>query len=474
MKAQKATVGLVLLACSAFILTLPTQSWAAAGNALRSIEISFVEIAEKVKPSVVHVTTKRRPLKGLKEKMDEEDFFKMFPFPHIDPDQFRAHAAGSGVIMDKTGYILTNNHLVEDSEEISVKISDFDGDRGKEYEGRVIARDPATDLAVIKIEPDRPLSEVKLGDSSALKVGQWAIAIGDPFGLEKTFTVGVISGLGRYDFGGPLRNVMYQNFIQTDASINPGNSGGPLLDINGEVIGINTFIQGSGTGIGFAIPINMVKEVYEQLVEHGEVIRGFLGVKISDMDEGLAAALKVPDLDGALIVEVISGTPADRAGLRHGDVIRTVDGQEISNSKMLQQTISHKRPGQKVRVVVLREGEQKKFTVELTKLTAQLISRKPPAEEKNLIGLTVEEIPEQLARPGEKGVIVTEVESGGAAEKGGLAGGDIILEINMQQVSNVNEFQEIINKLKPGEWVSFYLRRGDQTLYKAVKISPNG
>ncbi len=468
MKTKRLAATVVSLVCCALILTLAAQSWAASEKALRTIENSFVDIAEKVKPSVVHLTAEKRPLKGLKEQMNEEDFFKMFPFPHFNPEDFRANAVGTGVIVDKSGYILTNNHLVEDSEDIKVKISD--GDKGKVYEGRVIGRDPATDLAVIKIEPDAPLPEAKLGDSYKLKVGQWAIAIGDPFGLEKTVTVGVVSGLGRSRFGGLLESVRYQDFIQTDASINPGNSGGPLLNIDGEVIGINTFIQSAGSGIGFAIPINMAKEVYEQLVEHGEVVRGFLGVKIDDLDEGLAAALSVPDLSGALVMEVIPDTPAEKAGLRHGDVIRSVDGQDIEDSKALQQIVSHKSPGDKVLVKLLRNGEPQELTIELSKFPTKLAVAEIPEKKKSVLGLAVEEVPEQLAQPGEKGVFITEVEPDGPADKGGLAKGDIILEVNMQQINDVSGFEKITGDLKAGQWVSLYIRRGNQTIYRAVKI----
>ncbi|MBI5115931.1 Do family serine endopeptidase [Candidatus Poribacteria bacterium] len=469
MRLQKTMNGIMLLVCAALILTFSAQSWAAVDKGLVDIQNGFIAVAEAAKPSVVHLVSERRPFKNLKDKPEGEELFKMFPFP-MDPEQFRAQAAGSGVIVDKAGYILTNNHMVEGSDEITVKISDSGSDKGKEYEGRVVGRDPATDLAVIKIDAGAPLAEAKLGDSSKLRVGQWAIAIGDPFGLEKTVTVGVISGLGRSRFGGPLSSVTYQDFIQTDASINPGNSGGPLLDIDGEVIGINTFIESSGTGTGFAIPINMAKEVYEQLVKHGEVIRGFLGVQISDMEEGLAQALKAPDLSGALVQDVITDTPAEKAGLRHGDIIRVVDGQKIENSKMLQQMISHKVPGEKVRVTVLRNGETKELIVELAKLPVQMASEEALKPKKNLIGIAVDEIPAQLARPNEKGVIITEVAPGSAGDKGELAKGDIILEVNMQEVTGVADFLKMVEKLKPGQWVSFYIRRGDQTLYRAVKI----
>ena len=377
------------------------------------------------------------------------------------------------MIIDKKGFILTNNHLVEDSEEIKVKIANSDGDRGKVYEGRVIGRDKATDLAVIKIEPEEPLHEADLGDSAKLKVGQWAIAIGDPFGFEKTVTLGVISGLGRSGFPGPLSDVRYQDFIQTDASINPGNSGGPLLNIEGEVIGINTFIQAAGTGIGFAIPINMAKEVYEQLVEHGEVVRGFLGVKISDLDEGHAAAFKVPDMKGSLVNQVYPGTPAEKVGIRHGDVIRKVDGQEIEDSQMLMDIISHKSQGDTVRITLLRKGKKKNFDIEMTKFPEKIDVARKAEEKKNLIGLGVGEIPEHAARPGEHGVIITDIETDSAAEEAGLSVGDIILEIDMQEVRNVNDFRRIVAQLEPGKWVSFYIRREDQILYRSLKIPSN-
>ena len=289
--------------------------------------------------------------------------------------------------------------------------------------------------------------------------------------------MGVISGLGRSGFGGALREVRYQNFIQTDASINQGNSGGPLLNIDGEVIGINTFIHAAAQGIGFATPIEMAKEVYDQLVEHGEVIRGFLGVQISDMDEGMAAALNAPDVEGALVSGVFPDTPAGAAGVRHGDVIRKVDGQEVRDSKSLQTIIGRKRPGDKVRLLVLRRDTEKKeaiekeITVELMKFPERMAMTKEPAQKKeDLLGLSITGIPEDYARPDEKGVYVTGIRRGGAAEEGGLLKGDIILEVNMQEVGGPKKFWNIVGGLKPGQWVSVYVRRGGDTLYRALKI----
>ena len=465
---RKLTTGLAAVLCITLLVVLPGIVHAEASNLARELENTFVNIADSVKPGVVHLTSERLPFKGMGQREG-----RLGP----DMENFRAQATGSGVVMDATGYILTNDHLVRGSEEITVRITTTDGDRGKEYPGRVVGRDQATDLAVIKIEPEEPLQPVSLGDSTKLKVGQWAIAIGDPFGIEKTVTVGVISGLGRSGFGGPLREVRYQNFIQTDASINQGNSGGPLLNIDGEVIGINTFIHAAAQGIGFATPIEMAKEVYDQLVEHGEVIRGFLGVQISDMDEGMAEALGVPDVEGALVSGVFPDTPAGAAGVRHGDVIRKVDGQKIEDSKGLQNIIGRKRPGDKVRLLILRRDMEKdvtvekEITIELMKFPKQMAMAKEPAPKKeDLLGLSVARIPEDRARPDLKGAYVTGIKRGGAAEEGGLLKGDIILEVNMQTVDGPKKFRNIIGGLKPGQWVSFYVMRGGDTLYRALKI----
>ncbi len=468
---QKATIAVTSMICIALALVLmsPAQSPAAESNAAIELENIFVGVAENAQPSVVHLKAERSPLKGL-EQLEEEELFKIFPFPHMDPNKLRAQAMGSGVIIDKDGYILTNNHLVEGADEITVRIINSEDDKGREYEGQIVGRDPATDLAVIKINAEEPLHAAKLGDASKLKVGQWAIAIGDPFGLEKTVTVGVISGLGRSDFRGPLGRVRYQNFIQTDASINPGNSGGPLLNIDGEVIGINTFIQAAGSGLGFAIPIDMAQEVYAQLVEHGEVIRGFLGVGIGELDEGMAAALKVPDLRGALVENVVPDSPAEKAGLRHGDVIRKVDDLEVEDPKMLMDVISHMSPGEKVHIALWRKGNEKEFDIELAKFPEQVDVAKKTEKKKNLIGLSVEEVSGEMAAPAGKAVIVTDVRTDSPADEGGLLKGDIILEINMEEVHSVAEFQDIVANLERGQWVSFYIKRGRQTIYKALKI----
>ena len=469
---RKPTAVFVSALCIALVIALFAPVQVEAGNVAQELEKSFVDIAENVRPSIVHLST-QIPLPG--QTHGETDGEKAPRF--LPPQFFKADVSGTGVIMDKEGYILTNDHLiVKGSEEITVRLAVSDGEKGKEYKGKIIGRDSATDLAVIKIEPDQPLQPAKLGDSAGLKVGQWAIAIGDPFGNETSMTVGVISGLGRSGFGGPLSGVRYQNFIQTDASINQGNSGGPLLNIDGEVIGINTFINAAAQGIGFATPIKMAKEVYAQLVEHGEVIRGFLGVQISDLDEALAGAFKVKEVKGALVTGVFPDTPAKTAGVRRGDIIREVDRQKIDDSKDLQNIIGRKLPGDKVHLAILRPNkekekpEEKEITIELMKFPEQTEARKPPKKKDNLLGLSVGKIPADVAREDEKGVIITGIKPGGPAEEAELIPGDIILEVDMQEVSNRQEFENIVSAIKPGDYVSFYIRRGDNILYRALKI----
>jgi Do/DeqQ family serine protease len=471
---KKSTLVLAPVLCLALLSVFAAPQNAGASNVLRELEESFVGIAEKVKPSIVHVTSEVRILKSLKGRGGEGDLHRFFG-PGVGPGikNFKARTTGSGVIMTKDGYILTNNHLVQDSDAVMVKITGSDGDRGKKYEGNVVGRDKATDLAVIKIEPTEPLIPVTLGDSTKLKVGQWAIAIGDPFGIEKTFTVGVISGLGRSGFRGPLREVRYQDFIQTDASINQGNSGGPLLNIDGEVIGINTFIHAAAQNIGFAIPIKMAKEVYDELVKHGEVARGFLGVGIDDLNEGLAAAMNAPDLKGAIVRQTYQDMPAHKAGIEHGDIIREVDGHVVENADSLKDIIGHKRPGEKVQVTLLRKGEKKNITIELMKFPEQSNLQEPVKKREDPLGITVGKIPEGLALPNEKGVQIKSIKPDSPAEEGGLVVGDIILEINMQGVGNKREFAMLVDKLLPGQWASFYVRRGGDILYRALKIPAN-
>jgi len=322
------------------------------------VENAFVSVAAKVTPAVVNISTIDRgkalsdyfhpfrndpPFRGFFDR-----FFGDFPRRH------RQMSLGSGVIIDKAGYILTNNHVIRDADEIAVKLADK-----REYRGRVIGTDPKTDLAVIKVDAKEEFPTAILGDSDALQVGEWALAIGNPFGLDHTVTVGVVSATGRSDVG----IATYENFIQTDASINPGNSGGPLLNVRGEVIGINTAIIASGQGIGFAIPIGMAKKVISDLMKRGKVIRGWLGVGIQSLTPELAGSLGFSLEEGVFINRVMPNSPAEAAGLKEGDVIISIDSQRIKDSRQLQRMVAELEVGRAVKVGIIRD--RKPFSLNL-------------------------------------------------------------------------------------------------------------
>jgi Do/DeqQ family serine protease len=327
-----------------------------------SLQAAFVGVAEKLRPAVVNIGTVHRsrarrapaPPPGTDDPFFQ-DFFKQF-FGSDNPAQrpeFRLPSMGSGVIIDKRGLILTNFHVIKGADEITVRLSDK-----REYRGKVMGVDPKTDLAVVRFEPDHELRVATLGDSDVLKVGEWAIAIGNPFGLDQTVTVGVISATGRSDVG----VATYENFIQTDASINPGNSGGPLINLKGEVVGVNTAIVAAGQGIGFAIPINMVRRVVDQLVEKGKVVRGWLGVALQPLSKELVQTLGLPGSEGALVASTIPGSPAAKAGLQQGDVVLSYDKTPIEDSHHLQRLVAETRVGKAVALEVWRKKQRVQVT----------------------------------------------------------------------------------------------------------------
>ena len=329
-----------------------------------TLQAAFVTVAQQVRPAVVNIGTiqrskARRPI-GPQPGGDDpffQDFFKQF-FGPDGPGQrpeFRQPSLGSGVIIDKRGLVLTNFHVIKGADEITVRLSDK-----REYRGKVMGADPKTDLAVVRFDPDHELRVAALGDSDALKVGEWAIAIGNPFGLDQTVTVGVISATGRSDVG----VATYENFIQTDASINPGNSGGPLLNLKGDVVGINTAIVAAGQGIGFAIPINMVRRVVDQLVEKGKVVRGWLGVALQPLSPELAQSYGLSDTAGALVASTVPGSPAAGAGLQQGDVILAYEKTAVEDYHHLQRLVAESRVGQKVTLDLMRKKQ--KITVTAT------------------------------------------------------------------------------------------------------------
>jgi Do/DeqQ family serine protease len=342
----------------------PSTPQAATGIALaENLQMGFVDVAQHVRPAVVHLGTiqraKTRRGPNLPQGNDDpffRDFFNQF-FGSEGPDsrsEFRRPGLGSGVIIDKRGLVLTNFHVVKGADEILIRLSDK-----REYRGQILGTDPKTDLAVVKFQPDHELTVASLGNSDALQVGEWAIAIGNPFGLDQTVTVGVISATGRSDVG----IATYENFIQTDASINPGNSGGPLVNLKGQVIGVNTAIVAAGQGIGFAIPINMVKRVVDQLVDKGKVVRGWLGVALQPLSTDLAQSLGLDGTNGAVVGSTIAGSPAAQAGLEQGDVIVAFDKTPVEDYRHVQRLVAETRAGKSVTLQIVRKKQKMDVTV---------------------------------------------------------------------------------------------------------------
>ncbi len=424
---------------------------------------SFSEIAENVTPSVVNIRTEKsvkgggRVFRHFGEPFRNEDPFDMFErFFGGDPDrEFKQRSLGSGFIIDRSGYIVTNNHVIESADEIRVRLSN-----DKEYDAEIVGRDPNTDIALIKITQSADLPVVTLGDSDDLKIGQWVLAMGNPFGLEHTVTAGIVSAKGRVIGSGP-----YDDFIQTDASINPGNSGGPLLNTKGEVVGINTAIIASGQGIGFAVPINMAKGIVEQLRESGEVTRGWLGVAIQNLTPEIADYYGFQEEAGVLVTEVFEDDPANQAGIRARDIIISVNGRPVKDIRELTRRIAGLSVGRKATVEVLRNGDRKSFDITIARREEEkILSRRDqdPQKEKSL-GIQVSEISPEIARRfsiSEKdGVMVMDVESGSKAEAAGLMAGDIAKEINHEPIGGVEEFRKAIEAAEEGEPLNLFVRR---------------
>src|SRR5512136_555991 len=355
------------------------------------VPANFSDLAEKVRPGVVNiqvVKTVKNAGFGFPNAFRTPfgDFFGPFSDenPHRSPEQ---QGVGSGFVISSDGYILTNNHVIDDATQIKVKLAD-----GKEYDAKVVGRDPKTDLALLKAEGASGLHALQLGDSDSLKVGNWVVAVGSPFGLEQTVTAGIVSAKGRVIGSGP-----YDNFIQTDASINPGNSGGPLINMKGEVVGINTAIIASGQGIGFAIPINMAKEIAPQLQEKGHVTRGWLGVSIQEMTPGLAKSMGLKEAKGALVAQVVPGSPAEKAGIEKGDGIVEFDGKEVSDSKDLPRMVASTPVGKAVSIKLSRDGKVLDQQVKVGEMKEKVEAAKAPSSHKPL-GITVQNITPEIAK----------------------------------------------------------------------------
>jgi serine protease Do len=439
----------------------------------RSLGQAFVEVAKKVQPAVVNVTTEKtitmRPWERFGDDFFKgspfEDFFRGFGSPRERGKEFRQkqRSGGSGVIVDKEGYILTNNHVVEGADKVKVQLND-----GREFTATVKGQDARTDLAVLHIK-SKDLPVAILGDSDKLEVGEWAIAIGSPFGLEHTVTVGVVSAKGRMGLG----TGTYEDFIQTDASINPGNSGGPLINIDGEVIGINAMIIQPGTGIGFAIPINMAKQILNDLIKHGKVVRPWLGISVQDLTPEMMEHFKVKEKEGVLVGQIYPETGAEKAGLVSGDIIKSIDDKTIKNVNELVKEIQKKKVGQKVKLNIIRDGKPTTIEVILTSMPEKPEAAKEKEVEEKM-GASVQELTPQLALRYriagiKRGVVVVGVEDGSLADEMGLEEGDVILEINRKKIETMKDFEKAMKDANIDKGILFQLHRKGNSFYLPYK-----
>jgi len=425
-------------------------------------DLNFVKVADKVGPSVVRITTERvekRKATGFGDDWPFEDFWdRFFGTPRGREQEYRSEARGAGFFISSDGYVLTNNHLVENA----VKVTVFSL-QDKEYKAKIVGTDPRTDLALLKID-DKNLSFAELADSAQLRVGEWVLAIGNPWGLEHTVTAGIVSAKGR-QLGGSLNVPEYQDYIQTDAAINRGNSGGPLVNMKGEVVGINAIIlapTGGNIGIGFAIPSNLARKIVKQLKDKGKVIRGYLGVRTGDLTEDEREALKLETKKGAFVHEVSSGTPADKAGIKPYDVIIEIDGKPVKSSNDLKFKIAEIEPGKKINIKAIREGKERVVDAKLVELDADREQKSSAASEKDL-GFSYTTMTQQIARrlglQTKEGVLITDVTRFSEAARKELQAGDIILEANREKIRNERDLTKIINKLDPGDTLMLKIRR---------------
>jgi len=475
--ASSAVTVLLLFALPVSVFAEDTEGIAT----LRRMGKAFTSIAEKTSPAVVGIkatsvakgnSESRRYSPGDPFGPFNEDLFDYFlrrrsprRYEQVQPRQV---AQGSGFVVTPDGYILTNNHLVGEADEIGVTMGD-----NRKYKAKLIGADPETDVAVIKIDGEN-MRYLELADSDALEVGEWVIAIGNPFRLSHTVTAGIVSAKGRSQIG----VADYEDFIQTDAAINFGNSGGPLLNLDGKVVGINTAIIGPGgnVGIGLAIPINMAKSIYEQLKESGKVVRGYLGVVIQDLEPGMSEFFGVENGRGALVANVMEGSAADKAGVKSDDIIVEIEGEVVVGANELMNRVAARRPDSKVKLVILRDGERKTLTVTLDKRPQS----GPEAggggtEAQDQLGLSAQTLTDDLAQrlgyENLSGVVVTEVGSGSLAEEYGIQPGMLITEVNRQPVRNVRQFNEALAKAQKGGKVLLRVSNEDGTRIVFIPLS---
>jgi serine protease Do len=453
--------------------------WIWAVAAIAADVPDFVRLAEKAGPAVVNISTRKvveNPMGQFLRRLPRggqgdpfQDFFDQFErfFGDQMPNR-EQRSLGSGFIISADGYIVTNNHVVEGADSITVNIQRREG-KEESYDAEVVGTDPETDLALIKINATAPLPVLEFGDSDRLRVGEWVMAIGNPFGLDHTVTAGIVSAKGRNIGSGP-----YDSFIQTDASINPGNSGGPLINGDGEVIGINTAIIASGQGIGFAIPSNWARQVIDQLRQYKTVRRGWLGVSIQDVDEKVARTLGLSKAAGALVASVTPGDPADKAGIHAGDVIIALDGEPISSSSDLTRRVGAMAPGEKVEVSLWRKGKVEKVTVTLEERNARRVAASDGANVEETLGMKVRPVTRREVKglQGSSGLIVEEVARRSVAAQAGIRPGDVLLEANGQALTSVEDLAQVIAAQSQDKGVLMLLvQRGRRVVLHTIPLS---
>jgi serine protease Do len=481
--------------CAAILTIFLALSAAPAPTWARSAPESFADLAESLLPAVVNVSTTQVLRDDGSSQQDLEQMFKDF-FDRQQrgdggdngqqPEPRRATSLGSGFIIDPSGYIVTNNHVIEGADQVTVRLHD-----DTELEAKIIGVDAKTDLALLKVEPKSPLPAVKWGDSDKTRIGDWVLAIGNPFGLGGSVTAGIVSARQRDINAGP-----YDDFIQTDASINRGNSGGPMFDMDGGVIGINTAIfspSGGSVGIGFAIPSNLARQVIDQLRDYGHARRGWLGVRIQSVSPELAEGLRLPSPKGALVANVTTGGPAEAAGIRQGDVILSFNGHAIDEMRKLPRVVAETPIDQEVQIVVWRQGEEKTLSVKVGELheETEQASAEPPASKDttapansgkiDLLGLVVAELSAGLRdqyklEPDVAGVVVTAVDPNGAAAEKGLQEGDVIIEVDQKAVKAPNDVKKRVDDAKSNGYrvVTLLVYRGGDFQWVAVRIDNKG
>lgn len=492
----------IIIASVAFGIILTADlGWMRSSSAQQSIQTaqgpvpsvtipSFATVAERVMPAVVSITTtevfnRSERRRGGGSGVDPFEFFFPNPNPRRDQperpedDQGLQRSGGSGFIISPDGYIVTNNHVIEGATRVQVQY----GDEGRSVTAKVIGTDPATDLALLKIDVEGTLPTVPLGDSTAIRVGDWALAIGNPLQFENTLTVGVISAKNR-SLGISQTTQSFENFIQTDAAINYGNSGGPLLNINGEAIGINTAIRASAQNLGFATPVNVLKRILPQLREKGSVTRSYIGINVRDVDQDRAEAFNLPSISGAFVEAVTTGAPAEKAGVLHGDVVVKVDDVEVRRTRDLIDYVSDQTPGTRVRLEVIRDGQRRN----LNAVTAQ---RPPDGEEttpsrsapdapaQDKLGISIQDLTPAIARrygiaDTARGVVVTNVKEVSPAGESNLAAGDVITQVNGQGVTSIAGFRGLVDRAASGQllriYATRYARGQSQSFFAIIRV----